>query len=72
IEAATRLGMIPDLPLDIVATLPNGAGMGAAIFLSDDGFALGERLAARAKQIDLDQASNFHALFVAALRLKAN
>ncbi len=72
IEAATRLGMIPDLPLDIVTTLPNGAGMGAAIFLLDDGFALGERLAARAEQIDLDQASNFHALFIEALRLKAN
>lgn len=72
IESVIRLGMIPDLSPDIVAAIPNGAGMGAAIFLSDDGFALGEKIAVSAKQIDLDQDANFHTLFVDALSLSAN
>ena len=72
IESVIRLGMIPDFSPDIVATIPNGAGMGAAIFLSDEGFARGEKIAKRTKQIDLDQDANFHALFVDALKLAAN
>ena len=45
IDAVMELGMIPDLPPDVVAGIPNGAGMGAAIFLSDEGFERGEKIA---------------------------
>ena len=72
IESVIRLGMIPDFSPDIVATIPNGAGMGAAIFLSDEGFARGERIAANTKQLDLDLYANFHELFIDALKLVAN
>ena len=64
-----EMGMIPNLPLDTVVEIPNGAGMGAAIFLSDEGFALGEKVAKRAKQIDLDRNLDFSKLFVDALKL---
>jgi uncharacterized 2Fe-2S/4Fe-4S cluster protein (DUF4445 family) len=72
VEAVIRLGMLPDFSPGIVATIPNGAGMGAAIFLTDEGFARGKRIAADAKQIDLDRIANFHKLFVDALKLAAN
>jgi uncharacterized 2Fe-2S/4Fe-4S cluster protein (DUF4445 family) len=67
IEAVIGLGMIPNVPPALVESIPNGAGMGAAIFLSDEGFALGERLARMSEQIDLDQNSNFQRIFIDAL-----
>jgi hypothetical protein len=48
----------------------NGAGLGAALFLSPAGFALGESLAARAEQIDLDMDSNFIQHYIAAMALE--
>ena len=69
IESVIQLGMIPDLSPDVVASIPNGAGMGAAIFLTDEGFALAEELAKKTQQIDLDQDSNFHKLFIDSLKL---
>jgi len=48
----------------------NGAGLGAAMFLSDEGFALGEALAARAEPVDLDQNSDFVHHYIAAMALK--
>lgn len=69
IEAALALGLIPPVQRQAVATVANGAGLGAALFLSDDGFALGERLAARAEQIDLDQATDFNLRYVDAMAL---
>jgi hypothetical protein len=48
----------------------NGAGLGAALFLSDEGFALGESLAARAEQVDLDQDTNFIHHYINAMALK--
>jgi len=72
IESVIRLGIIPDISPDVVATIPNGAGMGAAIFLSDEGFARGVRIATSAKQIDLDRDANFHSLFIDALKLNVN
>ncbi|MBT7071943.1 MAG: DUF4445 domain-containing protein [Anaerolineae bacterium] len=72
IESVIRLGMLPEFSTDVVSNIPNGAGMGAAIFLSDDGFSRGERIAASTKQIDLDQATDFHELFVASLKLAVN
>ena len=66
------LGMIPAVPRERIETIPNGAGLGAAMFLDDEGFALGEKLAARAEQIDLDQDANFIARYVDAMILAQN
>ena len=39
VEAARAIGLIPAVPLDAVESIPNGAGLGAASFLSDEGYA---------------------------------
>ena len=70
IDAVIGLGMIPDVPSEKVQSIPNGAGMGAAMFLSDEGFALGEKLARAAQQVDLDRDIDFHQIFVEALAFK--
>ena len=49
--------------------MANGAGLGAAMFLSDEGFELGERLAEKAEQIDLDANLDFQEKYVSALAL---
>jgi uncharacterized 2Fe-2S/4Fe-4S cluster protein (DUF4445 family) len=72
IEAVMGLGMIPPVSREVVETVPNGAGLGAAILLSDEGFELGERLASRAEQIDLDQDANFYPLYIGAMTLSPN
>jgi len=64
IHATMQIGMIPNISLDRVETVANGAGLGAAKFLTDEGFQLGVRLAERAKQVDLDQDPNFVMLYV--------
>ena len=64
IRATMQIGMIPNIPLNKVETVANGAGLGAAKFLTDDGFELGVRLAKKAKQVDLDQDPNFVMLYV--------
>jgi uncharacterized 2Fe-2S/4Fe-4S cluster protein (DUF4445 family) len=69
IEAALALGLIPPVRREVVQTIANGAGMGAAIFLRDDGFELGERLAARAEQIDLDLSADFNLRYIDAMAL---
>jgi uncharacterized 2Fe-2S/4Fe-4S cluster protein (DUF4445 family) len=69
IEAVLGLGMVPPVRRDAVETIPNGAGLGAAMFLSDEGFAWGERLAARAEQINLDQDADFMQQYVQAMAL---
>jgi uncharacterized 2Fe-2S/4Fe-4S cluster protein (DUF4445 family) len=69
IDAVLDLGMIPPVSHEVVETIPNGAGLGAALFLSDEGFAFGEILGRRAEQIDLDQDDNFYSLYVNAMTL---
>jgi uncharacterized 2Fe-2S/4Fe-4S cluster protein (DUF4445 family) len=64
INATMQIGMIPEISLEKVETIANGAGLGAAKFLSDEGFERGVRLAEKAKQIDLDQDPNFVMLYV--------
>ena len=70
IEAVIALGMIPDVGLARVHAIPNGAGMGAAMFLSDEGFALGEKLARKAVQVDLDMNHEFQRIFIDSLAFK--
>ncbi|NOZ73364.1 MAG: DUF4445 domain-containing protein [Chloroflexi bacterium] len=69
IEAVTALGMIPPVDKEVVQTVANGAGFGAAMFLSDEGFALAEDLAQRAEQIDLDLDADFNMRYVSSMYL---
>ncbi len=64
IKATMQIGMIPSVPLSKVETVANGAGLGAAKFLTDEGFELGVKLAEKAKQVDLDQDPSFVMLYV--------
>jgi uncharacterized 2Fe-2S/4Fe-4S cluster protein (DUF4445 family) len=68
IPATLALGMLPSISPERVKNIPNGAGFGAAKFLSDEGFARGERLAKSAEQIDLDQDAEFHEVFIESLQ----
>jgi uncharacterized 2Fe-2S/4Fe-4S cluster protein (DUF4445 family) len=72
VEAVLALGMIPPVHREAVESTPNGAGLGAAMFLSDEGFAFGEELAARAEQIDLDLDPDFNMRYVDAMALTPN
>jgi uncharacterized 2Fe-2S/4Fe-4S cluster protein (DUF4445 family) len=69
VDAVLQIGMIPPVRRAVVDTVANGAGLGAAMFLTDEGFALGERLAAHAEQVELDQDAEFNALFVRSMNL---
>jgi uncharacterized 2Fe-2S/4Fe-4S cluster protein (DUF4445 family) len=69
IEAVVGLGMIPPVDLEIIETSANGAGFGAALFLDDEEFERGKRIAAAAEQIDLDLEPGFSQRYVEALEL---
>lgn len=69
IDAVLALGMLPPVRREVVETIANGAGLGAAMFLSDEGFALGERLAAEAEQSDLDLDPDFNMRYVMSMNL---
>ncbi len=69
IRSAIELGMIPTVSAEKVETVANGAGLGAAMFLSDEGWERGERLAQRAKQVDLDQDPGFTQRYISAMNL---
>jgi uncharacterized 2Fe-2S/4Fe-4S cluster protein (DUF4445 family) len=72
VDSALQIGMIPPVEPETVETVANGAGLGAAMFLTEEGFALGERLAVHAEQVELDQDEEFNALFVRSLSLCAD
>lgn len=65
VEAVLGLGMIPPVRPAVVQPVANGAGLGAALFLSDEGLARGERLAAQAEQIDLEKLPGFSDQYIA-------
>ena len=69
VQAVLGLGMIPSVNPTIVETSANGAGLGAALFLNEKEFERGERIAARAEQIDLDLDSDFNRRYVGAMTL---
>lgn len=69
INSILELGLIPPVKKGIVETIANGAGFGAAMFLTEDGFALGEKLAEKSKQVDLDQDANFYDYYIEAMKL---
>jgi uncharacterized 2Fe-2S/4Fe-4S cluster protein (DUF4445 family) len=69
IDAVIALGMIPQVDRKVVETIANGAGFGAAMFLTEEGFDLGERLARIAEQIDLDQDQDFIQRYINSMEL---
>jgi uncharacterized 2Fe-2S/4Fe-4S cluster protein (DUF4445 family) len=69
IDAVLQIGMIPPVDRGIVDTVANGAGLGAAMFLTGEGFELGIRLARHAEQVELDQDPDFNALYVGSMPL---
>ncbi len=69
IQSILDIGMIPPVKPGIVETAANGAGFGAAMFLTDEGFALGEKLADKAEQIDLDTDTQFHEFYINGMKL---
>jgi uncharacterized 2Fe-2S/4Fe-4S cluster protein (DUF4445 family) len=69
LEAVIGIGMIPPVRPEAIDTVANGAGLGAALFLTDEGFARGEALARKAEQIDLDQDVDFIPHYIGAMGL---
>ena len=69
VDAVLALGMIPPVRRAAVETIANGAGLGAAMFLADEGLALAKALAARAEQIDLDLDPDFNMRYVQSMSL---
>ena len=69
IRSILEIGMIPPVNENIVETAANGAGFGAAIFLTEEGFELGERLAHKAEQIDLDTDPLFNKFYIDGMKL---
>jgi uncharacterized 2Fe-2S/4Fe-4S cluster protein (DUF4445 family) len=69
IESALQIGMLPPVRRETVETVANGAGLGAAMFLTDEGFALGERLARHAEQVELDQDPQFYDRYIRGMGL---
>jgi uncharacterized 2Fe-2S/4Fe-4S cluster protein (DUF4445 family) len=72
IDAVIELGMIPPVRREAVETIANGAGFGAAQFLTDEGFAMSIELANQAEQIDLDLDPDFIQRYVNAMILAPN
>jgi len=69
IDAILQIGMIPPVKREAVKTIANGAGLGAAMFLTDEGFALAEKLAQKAEQVDLDLDPQFNRFYVEGMTL---
>ncbi len=69
VDAVLSLGMIPPVPKSSVENIANGAGFGAALFLSEEGFERGVALAEQAEQVDLDVEPDFMERYVGAMAL---
>lgn len=69
IKSILEIGMIPPVREEVVGTVANGAGFGAAMFLTEDGFTLGEELAQKAEQVDLDTDTKFHQFYIQGMKL---
>ncbi len=67
IDAALGLGLVPRVSPSRIELIANGAGRGAALFLQDEGFAVGEELARRAQHVELGSDPNFNERFVQAM-----
>jgi uncharacterized 2Fe-2S/4Fe-4S cluster protein (DUF4445 family) len=72
VQAVVGLGMIPPVDVGVVEPSANGAGFGAALFLDDEQFARGEKLAADAEQVDLDLDADFNMRYIESMELPAS
>jgi uncharacterized 2Fe-2S/4Fe-4S cluster protein (DUF4445 family) len=70
IDAALDLGLIPRVDRGLIELVPNGAGLGAAMFLREAGARIGEGLAARAGHVELDLEPEFNMRFVESMGLE--
>jgi uncharacterized 2Fe-2S/4Fe-4S cluster protein (DUF4445 family) len=71
VAAVRGLGMIPPVDPACIDPSANGAGFGAALFLDDEQFARGERIAAAAEQVDLDLDAEFNRRYVESMEFSA-
>jgi len=69
LEALLNLGMIPPVRREVIQSIPNGAGMGAALFLNDAEFERGVQLATKTEHIELDVEPDFIERYVEAMAL---
>lgn len=69
-DALIGIGLLPAVDRARIEMVANGAGLGAAIFLREEGFARGESLAARAQHVELNFGAGFNERFVEALKLR--
>ncbi len=69
VEAALVIGLLPPVRFEAVENIPNGAGFGAASFLSDEGFTRAIHIAEKAEQIDLDTNAEFINRFIDGMAL---
>jgi uncharacterized 2Fe-2S/4Fe-4S cluster protein (DUF4445 family) len=69
IKSILDIGMIPLVKEEVVETVANGAGFGAAMFLTKEGFAQGVKLAESAEQIDLDMDALFNEFYIEGMKL---
>ncbi len=69
VDAVLALGMIPPVRRAAVEPVANGAGFGAAMFLTDEGFAYSKVLAAKSEQVDLDLDPDFNMRYVSSMEL---
>lgn len=69
LESVLALGMIPTVASTAVEAIANGAGFGAAQFLTNEGFARGVAIAQNAEQIDLDSDPQFIDAYIQAMTL---
>jgi len=63
------LGVLPDVPVSRVHSIPNGAGMGAAMMLDDDTFRESEELAERIEHVELNLDPAFMEKYVSSMML---
>lgn len=69
-EAVLGVGLIPNVDCTRIELAANGAGLGAAMFLRDEGLRIGEELAARTAHVELDLDPEFNTRFVESMGLE--
>ncbi len=69
-DAVLGVGLIPNVDRSRIELAPNGAGLGAAMFLRDEGLRVGEELAARTAHVELDLEPEFNMRFVESMGLE--
>ncbi len=69
IDDAIALGIIPPVPKEMVHSIPNGAGMGAALMLKDENFERAVELARRAEHVELHANQEFMDRYIRSMDL---